>query len=299
MDKPLEFFDRYSGKIRREAIYGEDWLRWSYGTLVGRLVFATVVKRALFSSWYGWRMKEPASREKIVPFCRDYGIDTSEFEEAVEEFRSFNDFFIRRLEKRARPVTEAEKSVVFPVDGRHLGFPDTGNVEGIYAKGQRFDLPSLVGDADCAERYWGGVLVISRLSPIDCHRFHFPVAGLPGGARLIWGCLSSVNPLALRENIRILFENKRYVTKISSTNAGEVLFIEIGATCVGSVRQTYPRGERVEKGAEKGYFEFGGSAVITLFEPGRIELAEDLRRHSEAGVELYARMGDVMGFLAP
>ena len=299
MDKPLEYFDRYSGKIRREAIYGEDWLRWSYGTLMGRLVFSAVVKRALFSSWYGWRMKEPASREKIVPFCRDFGIDASEFEVAVEEFQSFNDFFTRRLKKRARPVAKAEESVVFPVDGRHLGFPDLGSVEGIYAKGQRFDLASLIGDADCAERYRGGALVVSRLSPIDCHRFHFPIAGLPGPARLIWGCLASVNPLALRENIRILFENKRYVTKISSTNAGEVLFIEIGATCVGRVRQTYPRGERVEKGAEKGYFEFGGSAVITLFEPGRIELSEDLRRHSEAGIELYAHMGDLMGFSVP
>lgn len=244
-------------------------------------------------------MQKLASREKIVPFCRDFGIDTSEFEVVVEAFRSFNDFFIRRLKKKARPVAEAEKAVIFPADGRHLGFPDSGKVAGIYAKGQCFDLASLIGDENCAERYRGGAIVISRLSPVDCHRFCFPVAGIPGPERLILGCLSSVNPLALRNNIRILFENKRYVTKISSTNVGEVLFIEVGATCVGSVRQTYCMGEEVEKGAEKGYFEFGGSVVITLFEPGRIELAEDLRRQSEAGIELYGHFGDVMGLSLP
>jgi phosphatidylserine decarboxylase len=51
----------------------------------------------------------------------------------------------------------------------------------------------------------------------------------------------------------------------------------------------------VEKGQKKGWFEFGGSSVITLFEPGRITLSEDLVAQSRQGIELYARMGDRMG----
>jgi phosphatidylserine decarboxylase len=77
-----------------------------------------------------------------------------------------------------------------------------------------------------------------------------------------------------------------------------VLLVEIGATNVGSIVQTHVPGERAEKGGEKGYFEFGGSMVITLFEPGTVQLAADLLEHSAAGRELYARMGDGMGVAA-
>jgi phosphatidylserine decarboxylase len=51
----------------------------------------------------------------------------------------------------------------------------------------------------------------------------------------------------------------------------------------------------VAKGAEKGYFAFGGSSVITLFEPGRVRLAADLLEWSAQGTELYARVGAEMG----
>ena len=295
MDKRIQYFDRYSGKLQEEAIYGESWLRWTYGTVLGRFFLFAVVKRALFSSWYGWRMNGAASRRKIVPFCRQFGVDTSEFEFPIEEYRTFNDFFIRRLKQETRPIAVVERSVVFPADGRHLGFQNTDELDGVYAKGQHFDLATLIGDSETAQRYLGGTLVISRLSPVDCHRFSFPVAGLPGDPRSVNGYLRSVNPLVLRKNIRILFENRRFCTEVKTEQTGRVLIIEIGATCVGSIRQRYTPGATVAKGAEKGYFEFGGSASITLFEPGEIKLSEDLVQHSESGIELYAHMGDVMG----
>ena len=73
--------------------------------------------------------------------------------------------------------------------------------------------------------------------------------------------------------------------------------IEIGATCVGSIQQTYQAHTDLQKGAEKGYFAFGGSSVITLFEPGRVQLAEDLVDWSSKNIELYARMGTPLGQL--
>ena len=51
----------------------------------------------------------------------------------------------------------------------------------------------------------------------------------------------------------------------------------------------------VEKGEEKGYFAFGGSATLTLFEPNRVKLAEDLLEQSAQHRELYAKVGDGMG----
>jgi len=75
--EPIEFFDRYSGEVRREAIYGEKFLRWACETVSGRIGVDLVAKRAFFSRWYGWRMSQAASRERIRPFIADYGLDES------------------------------------------------------------------------------------------------------------------------------------------------------------------------------------------------------------------------------
>ena len=214
---------------------------------------------------------------------------------AADAFTSFNDFFYRKLKPAARPVDAAEYSVVFPADGRHLGFAKASEVEGVYVKGQRFDLGRLLGDDKLAAQFTDGAAVFSRLCPVDYHRFHFPVAGEPGNARLINGPLYSVNPLALRDRLAILWENKRYITEIETEQLGRVLMLEIGATNVGSVHHTFVPTRTVEKGEEKGYFAFGGSAALTLFEPGRVQLAEDLLEQSAQQRELYAKVGDRMG----
>ena len=104
-----------------------------------------------------------------------------------------------------------------------------------------------------------------------------------------------MSPIALARRIKILFQNRRVTTALESPGLGRGMVVEIGAPCVGSIVQTFVPDSRVEKGAEKGYFQFGGSAMITLFEPGRVELSRDLIEQSRTGTELYARMGDRMG----
>jgi len=242
-------------------------------------------------------MRRPASRRDVQPFIDRYGLDVSEFLKRPEEFTSFNDFFVRELRPGARPVDAAAEAVVFPADGRHLGFADVSRVDAIVAKGQSFDLPALLGDAALAERHRGGAVVVSRLCPLDYHRFHFPAAGVPGPARELPGPLYSVNPLALRRRIRILFENRRSVTRVDSDRLGLVTLVEVGASCVGSIVQTYVPLLPVATGEQKGYFQFGGSSMITLFEPGRIRLADDLLEQTAAGLELFARTGDRLGVI--
>ncbi len=291
----IEYFDRYAGAVKTEKIYGEAYLRWAYETLPGRLMVAAVVKRVLFSRWYGWRMDKTSSRELIIPFVEQYELDADEFVKNCDAFESFNDFFSRKLKPEARPVAEGDGEVVFAADGRHLGFQDISEIDGIYCKGQTLSLGELLGDADLAKDYEKGSLVISRLCPVDYHRFHFSAAGKPGESRLINGPLYSVNPIALRRNIEILTENKRVITSLDTERFGRVLIVEIGATNVGSIEQTYRSNSPVAKGQEKGYFEFGGSMTMVLFEPGAVELDVDLVKHSAEGRELYARMGDRMG----
>jgi len=296
---PIRYFNRYTAKLETERIYGEAFLRWAYETPFGRLSVETLAKRACFSRWYGWRMSRPASRKKIVPFIKNYGVDVSEFFHSIEYFASFNDFFYRALKSDARPIHPEANTAIFPADGRHLGFQNLAKIDSVFVKGQGFDLLALLADKKLARNYENGTLVLSRLCPVDYHRFHFPVSGLPRHPRLINGHLYSVSPIALRRNLRFLIENKRMLTLLQSSDFGTVLLIEIGATNVGSIIQKFHPGQPVEKGAEKGLFQFGGSAVITLFEAGRITLAEDLLQYSEKGLELYARMGDLLGTKAP
>ena len=291
----IDYFDRYADVVKTEKIYGEAYLRWAYETLPGHLMVAALVKRTLFSRWYGWRMNRSASRDLIRPFIDQYELDVDEFVEDCGAFDSFNAFFSRKLKPGARPVDAGHDSLVFPADGRHLGFENISEIEGIYCKGQTLSLGDLLGDGSLAANYENGSLVISRLCPVDYHRFHFCASGKAGETRTINGPLFSVNPIALRRNIKILTENKRVITTLETEKFARVLIVEIGATNVGSIKQTYRPNSTVAKGEEKGYFEFGGSMTMMLFEPGAVELDEDLVKHTAEGRELYARMGDRMG----
>lgn len=294
MDEIL-FFDRYTNSVRTEKVYGDQALRWTYGTIAGRVSLNVLVKRALFSRWYGWRMDQPASKIRVAPFVKQYELDASEFASDVSSFSCFNEFFFRKLKPTARPIAPNPQAAVFPADGRHLCIPDISQSDGLFVKGQMFSLESLLQDNELTKRYERGSLLLSRLCPTDYHRFHFPAAGVPSQARLINGPLYSVNPIALKQNIQILATNKRSITELQTDTFGKILLVEVGATCVGSICQTYAPEEKVHKGDEKGYFKFGGSSTITIFEPGRIQFDEDLIQNSSQQRELYARMGDQVG----
>lgn len=293
--EPIRYFHRAKQTVETEQVYGEAWLRWTYGNPVGRIALHALFKRALVSRIYGWRMSRAYSAQAVLPFIVDYNLDVDEFAKKPFSFRSFNDFFYRALKPGARPIAGDDRVAVLPADGRHLAFQNVDGAEGFYAKGQRFDLKSFLGDEALAGEFAGGSLLISRLCPVDYHRFHFPVAGQAGEARLINGFLYSVSPIALRANLAYLWENKRMVTLVESPVLGRVAVCEIGATMVGSIVQTYLSGRPVAKGEEKGLFKFGGSCVVTLFQPGKIKFDADLVQQSAAGLEVYARMGESLG----
>ena len=287
--EPIQYLNRESGEIETEQVYGEGFLRWAYGNPLGKLALHGFVKRPFFSKWYGRKMDQPRTTAKIDPFLETYGLDSRDFIKAPEEFISFNDFFYRKLKPGARPI--ADNEIVFPADGRHLGFEKASSISSVFVKGQKFDIAGLLGDPELAKKYEDGPLLLSRLCPVDYHRFHFPCAGIPSETRVINGPLFSVSPLALRQNLSYFWENKRTVTELKTESLGTVICMEIGATCVGSIHQTYTSGQAVEKGDEKGYFAFGGSSTILLFEPGMVHFSDDLLKTSGEMIELYAKQG--------
>ncbi|MFT4551642.1 MAG: phosphatidylserine decarboxylase [Chlamydiales bacterium] len=299
MNKIL-YFDRLTKQMEEESVYGKHALEFLYGEswisrIFGRALLPFLVRYPFFSRFYGACQSSPLSVRKIKPFIEHFGVDVSEFLEPLESFRSFNDFFYRKLKKEARPIAKGDDVAIIPTDGRYLFYQDISEADGFIVKGKKFCLKTLLGDEDLAKIYEGGSMVIARLCPTDYHRFHFPFSGTPGESCLINGWLSSVNPMALKKNVDILTQNRRFICPIASMNFGKVLFLEIGATNVGSVYQTYSAKNFYEKGSEKGYFAFGASALIILFEPGKIVFDSELLSHSQNHIEVKCLLGQSMG----
>jgi phosphatidylserine decarboxylase len=302
--KPIRIYNRYTRQLEPERVYGEGWLRFAYDNPAGRFFVWAAARRAMFSRLYGVKMNNPVSALKILPFIAKYEIDSDEFAKSPFDYKTFNEFFFRALKPGARPIAPGEDVAVFPADGRHLAFPDVTTAPGFYVKGATFTLAELLGEANLPENqrtlaytFARGSMLISRLCPVDYHRYHFPVDGTPAESRRIDGWLYSVSPVALRRNLRYLVANKREITLIDSPQFGKVAMVEVGATNVGSIRQSFTPGRPVAKGDEKGMFAFGGSCVITLFARGRITFDADLLEQSAQHIETYAKMGDRLGTL--
>nr|AFK48390.1 unknown [Lotus japonicus] len=141
-----------------------------------------------------------------------------------------------------------------------------------------------------------GTMVIFRLAPQDYHRFHVPVSGIIEQFVDIPGCLYTVNPIAVNSKYCNVFtENKRVVSIISTVDFGKVAFVAIGATMVGSITFTKKKGDHVKKGDEFGYFSFGGSTVICVFEKNSITIDQDLLINSTRPLETLVSVGMRLG----
>lgn len=296
----IYYIDRLTGKKCVEKVYGEKALRFLYGDdLISKIIAPPILhllaKFPFFSALYGFWQRQPLSKRKIVPFIKAFDVDPSEFAEDVSQFRSFNDFFIRKLKPECRPIAKGENIAVIPADGRYYFYQNLSKAEGFVVKNRKFKLASLLKSEELADRYAEGTMIIARLCPSDYHRFHFPCSGIPGETHLINGQLYSVNPWALKKNIDIFTQNKRTLCEVQTDHFGKMLYLEIGATNVGSITQTYSPFQFYPKGAEKGFFSFGASSLILLFEPDSLHLDEDLVYASTQGIEIKCLMGQQMG----
>lgn len=208
---------------------------------------------------------------------------------SVEQFRNFNEFFYRALKPDARPCSAPDnpKIIVSPADSRTVVFNRLDDATRIWVKGRGFTVERLIGNTypDDAKRYANGAMGIFRLAPQDYHRFHVPVDGIMDKPKLIEGEYYTVNPMAIRSALDVYGENVRVIVPIDSVAHGRVMVVCVGAMMVGSTVITRKPGERVSRAEELGYFKFGGSTILVLFEPGRMRFDDDLVDNSNSAVE--------------
>ncbi len=298
----IKYINRDSKNICEEKIPGEKCLRYLYYTSSGRMLLKTMVNKKIVSDLYGFLMKMPFSKKKIDAFIAEYKIDIDLFEKPGKGYKNFNDFFIRRIKQSKLNLDINDEVLISPADGKVLVFENLQD-ETFIIKGMEFNIKTLLQDEQSYHKYKSGSMAIIRLAPADYHRFHFPCDSIPGETKLIKGKYYSVSPLALKQLPNVFLQNKRTVCYLDKTVFGKIAYLEIGATMVGSIKQTYynPKKaynpELVFKGQEKGYFEFGGSTVILLFEKDKLKFDNDLLENTSKGLETSIKFGDSLGRL--
>ncbi len=291
-DTQVDYFVRGQTSLTRETIMGEKWIRWAYQNQGRGIVAKLLFSNPWLSRVMGWWFDSEFSAGKITSAIEDLGVDEAEFSAPTRTFRSFNEFFYRRLKPESRPFDSADSALCSPADGRVLAFPTIEGDTLVPVKGCDISLNKLIGDG--GERYHGGSALMVRLCPADYHRFHFPCTGILTPPRWITGGLHSVNPIALASGVDVFCENHRCVTEMDTPTFGKVAYIEVGAFGVGSIVHTVSDGE-VAKMDEKGYFKFGGSSVALIFEPGRVTFSDDLLANTEKGFETLIKVGETVG----
>jgi len=255
----------------------------------------------------GKQFDNPESAESIEHFVKTYSLQLDELlQPDLSQYKTFNEFFYRKLKEDARPDQNADnsKGICSAADCRLTAYQTVDLAKQFWIKGRNFTIPSLLGvpaDSDQALAFNGSSLAIFRLAPADYHRFHSPIDGEVGEIVHIPGQYYTVNPQAVNEpdfdvftaNTRSVLYIKHTVTKLP------VAFVAIGALLVGSIQWTNggQKGNTVKRGEELGYFAYGGSTIVAVFPPGIIQFDDDLLKNSEANppIETLVKVGYSLG----
>jgi phosphatidylserine decarboxylase len=296
--EPILLYNRKTGTLEEEALFEKDVMEFFYGSRLGFFITELLFKHKWATELYARLQHGPGSKSKIRKFVESHGVNLDEVERPLDSFNTFNEFFIRRLKPSARPIDRDPRSLISIADCRLSAYPI--REDSVYpVKARPFTVARLVGGGELAAgyaaSYAGGLCLIFRLAPVDYHRFGYVDDCEQSPVEAVNGFYRSVHPLSLNKMKAVFTENRREYCVLNTANFGEVIHIEVGATCVGRIVQRHPDGGRFARGEEKGYFEFGGSTVILLLKPGAAKIDDDIAEYSGRGIETIVRYGEKIG----
>jgi phosphatidylserine decarboxylase len=267
----------------------------------------------------------PKTKQWLIDtVVRKFGVDLSEAAEPdATAYPTFNAFFTRALKPGARTPDPDPRAILMPADGRisecgHIGRADEGVLHEdaghiFQAKGHGFTTAELLGDAEAARAFEGGVYATVYLSPKDYHRVHMPWTGTLRETVHVPGRLFSVGVDAVGTVSKLFARNERLVCHFD-TDFGPMAVVMVGALLVSGVETVWggveipPYGGPVtvkdyrsgdgngqpivlERFAEMARFNYGSTAIVLL--PGGVaELAGHLR--AETPVRLGERLATLV-----
>ncbi len=239
-------------------------------------------------SWGDWLSTEESWNDtyyQMVANDPDWGLMNGWYGDG-NQWTTFNEFFSRKLVSAdVRPVSEVD--VVSPVDSwpkmtwsinddNQLEYP--ANLQIKTAK--LSDIGQLIGeDSEYSDAFAGGTLTHTFLDVNDYHRYHAPVDGTLRELRKIPGVAAGGGYTLWDDEEKLYYyENEmgfqmvetRSCAIIENEEFGLVAMLPIGMSQICSCNwiPSLSVGQQLHRGDEMGYFLFGGSDVVMIFQQG-------------------------------
>ena len=261
-----------------------------YGHALTRMLLRPFLSPAV-SDICGKFLSTRLSRRIVPSFVKKNHIDLGIYER--QEFDSYNAFFTRKIKAEQRPINDQKNVLISPSDGKVTAYPITQKGR-FWIKHTQYTAAQLLKDERLAERYMGGWIYVIRLTVDDYHRYCYVADGRKSRQRKIRGVLHTVNPVA-NDYYPIYKMNSREYCLLKTKELGTILLMEVGALMVGKISNHEEDSAQVKRGDEKGMFEFGGSTIVVMTEPGMAEPDKDIIQNTKAQAETLVKMGEPIG----
>ncbi|EOH95115.1 phosphatidylserine decarboxylase [Enterococcus haemoperoxidus ATCC BAA-382] len=260
-----------------------------YKNPIGRFMLKGLIQPPL-TKVAGVYLNSALSKRMIKRFIKKNKLQMDEYE--TMSYRSFNHFFMREIKPEARILSKGESSLGAPCDGKVTVYP-INKSQTFNIKNSEYDLAELLDSTSLAEEWQAGCAVIFRLTPDDYHHYYFITEGTIIGHQKIEGVFHTVQPVAIH-NQPVFSRNSREITIIETEKFGKIAQIEVGALMVGKIKNLKKSGncQRFEK---KGWFEFGGSTVILLFQKNQVQIDPEIWMNTENNLETIVKFGQAFG----
>lgn len=281
----MKIYLRNENKI--ENIKDQKPLIFLYKTKLGRIILK-VITLPIFSKVFGLIIDTRISTIYINRFIKNNNIDMTRFEKI--KYSSFNDFFTRKV-NNTRPEKTYEQNVLISLCDAKLTAYEISDELTIKVKNSVYNMENLINEKVKSE-YQGGKCLVFRLCPDDYHRYHAFDDYEIIKRKKIKGRLHTVNPISY-DSYQVFKENQREVSLLKTKKFKNVYQIEVGALNVGKIKNTNKK--ELKKYEEKGYFLFGGSTIILLFQKDVIKLDEDIEKYSKQNIEVKINYGEKIG----
>ena len=258
MDEFYEFADDGKG---REVVAKEPFSGWLYEFMIAR----------------GQFMDSAASAAILPSWLNDPEVNIGDYIVPPGGYGSFNEFFTREIKPGVRPIDAPGNASVLtaPADSTVLSLADelTSDTE-LEVKGDTLNIKELLGGDAQADEFLNGTAILCMLATTNYHRFHSPVPGEIVAEQQLAGLYYGMTG----GWVEYFFQHRRGYYIFDTEKFGHVAMVCVGMFTISSISFEANEGEVVEKGDELGYFAYGGSAIILLFEPNRVNFSIPLDR---------------------
>ena len=244
---------------------------------------------AAFSEWlsgvaeaWGAFLDTPASAAGIESFASLPTYNVDDYIQGPSGWQTFNQFFAREMRPGRRPIDAPhdDRVIVSPADAIFMGSHPIDDNAAITVKGVEWRIADLLDGSPYADAFTGGTYAHSFLRITDYHRYHVPVGGVVREVRNVHGRVyldvvkNDDGSFSGANGDTYQFNQERGLVILESPEVGLVAMVPVGMTLISSVVLEPAVGDELRKGEEFGYFQFGGSDMVMLFQAGVVLDAE-------------------------